>query len=126
MLPDNGNADITETAWIVNMVEADNETSFHVTVQATSEQGAIIEAEEKLAHARSVMKGVAHARTLNEARRHADILPHNKDEAHPDHRNIHLTPEQLDALDRFWADPENEPSKEGRTALAILFARSPR
>lgn len=47
MLPDNGNADITETAWIVNMVEADNETSFHVTVQATSEQGAIIEAEEK-------------------------------------------------------------------------------
>lgn len=29
-----------------------------------------------LAHARDVMKGVAKAETLDEARRHADILPH--------------------------------------------------
>jgi hypothetical protein len=75
-----------------------------------------------LAHARSVMKGVARASTLNEACRHADILPHRED-MQTAIRDTKLTKEQLAALDRFWADPENEPSKEGKQALAILFGR---
>lgn len=47
MLPDNGNTDITDCDWIVNMMEADNETGFLVTVRAVSEQGAILSAEEQ-------------------------------------------------------------------------------
>jgi hypothetical protein len=46
-LPDNGNIDITDADWCVNMMEADGETGFRVTVRALNEQGAIISAEEK-------------------------------------------------------------------------------
>lgn len=45
-LPDNGNNDITECEWVVNL--ADNaEGTKRVTVRATSEMGAIITAEER-------------------------------------------------------------------------------
>lgn len=45
-LPDNGNADIENGTWLVNMKE-DGSGSKRVTVKALSEMGAIIEAEDK-------------------------------------------------------------------------------
>jgi hypothetical protein len=47
-LPMNGCADIENAAWIVNM-QGDDGGSRRVTVQALSEMGAIIEAEERFA-----------------------------------------------------------------------------
>lgn len=78
-----------------------------------------------LAHARSVMKGVAKATTVGEARQHADILPtvedHAAHETPVDAPRKAVTPEERAALDVFLADPENEPSEEGKAALRKAF-----
>lgn len=85
---------------------------------------------KSLADARLVMKGVAKSRTVDEARTHADILPTAQDNATHEEpvaakRKAKADPyteemRQAD-LDRFMADPENEPSAEGKAALDRLF-----
>jgi hypothetical protein len=84
---------------------------------------------KSLRDARLVMKGVAKAKTVSEARQHADILPTVEDNA--DHEEpvdkvrrggfVVSDAERTAALDRFMADPENEPSPEGKAALAKAF-----
>jgi glycine/D-amino acid oxidase-like deaminating enzyme len=67
--------------------------------------------------ARELMKALAEARTLDEARLHADgIFPVDEDQA-----PAPATPENPADLERFLADPENEPSAEGKAALRRAF-----
>jgi len=80
-----------------------------------------------MAHARSVMKGVAKARTVDEAREHADILPTSEDNAEGEEPVKSLAPRRAQAeidrdLDTFMADPEGEPSEAGIAARRRLFA----
>lgn len=84
-----------------------------------------------LAHARTVMKGVAKARTVDEAREHADILPTSEDNAEHEEPVKAARPrkaayadeaERQALLDTFMADPENEPSEAGVAARQRLFA----
>jgi hypothetical protein len=76
-----------------------------------------------LAHARTVMKGVAKALTMREARMHADILPNEAERAAATtpRRAVAGDGEIKAALDRFMADPENEPTREGLDALRFAF-----
>ena len=88
-----------------------------------------------IAHARSVMQGVAKARTVDDACLHADILPTSGDNA--DHeqpvdkpkrgasKNLYADDAERDRLlDTFMADPENEPSEAGIEARKRLFGEA--
>jgi hypothetical protein len=86
-------------------------SSLHVAVHSQSQ-------------ARDVMKGVARAKSIDEACGYADILPQpgRDDEletATPADQTSDQEREQL--LERFMADPENEPSEEGKAALRKAF-----
>jgi hypothetical protein len=84
------------------------------------------------AHARSVMQGVARARTVEEACEHADILPTADDAAEHEepvdkqkrggNKALYADDAERDRLlDIFMADPENEPSEAGIAARRKLF-----
>lgn len=86
--------------------------------------------------ARAIMKGLAEARELEEARQFADVFPRlaeNSIEADDDGavnaprpRRTGLSDEERAALfERFWSDPENEPTPEGKAALRKLFGLDP-
>lgn len=89
-----------------------------------------------LADARHVMKGVAKSTTIDEANCHAQIIPQvaasalavDDDGADVTVKNAKRLAKKAadDAqrkadLDRFLADPENEPSEEGKAALRRAF-----
>jgi hypothetical protein len=89
-------------------------------------------AVRSLAHARQIMKGVAKARSIDEACEHADILPRpatNGAEQDDDGASVTVknqkrlsdSAERKAALNRFLADPENEPTEEGKAALRNAF-----
>lgn len=123
---ENGASDIdADERWIVMHMPSTQ----HIAVQSQ-------------AIARDVMKGVAKSTTINEACRYADILPRRAENgAAADDEGAEITErnerrhrkadaytdKQRDAdLDRFMADPENEPSPEGKAALHRLFGRDDR
>jgi hypothetical protein len=98
-------------------------SSLHVAVQTERE-------------ARALMKDLAEARTLEDARQFADLFPRLAESSleHDDDQAVNaprpprqakakeLSAEERAALfDRFWADPENEPTPEGKAALRKLF-----
>lgn len=101
---ENGASDIdADYRWIVMHMPS----SLHVSVHS-------------LAHAREIMKGVAKAKTVHEALLHADILPQpgrDADAPKPKKNKNYTDADRRRDIDRFWADPENEPSEEGKAAL---------
>lgn len=79
-----------------------------------------------LAHARTVMQGVARARTVDDARLHADILPTTEDNAEHEEPVKKRLPQRSQAerdadLEIFMEDPENEPSEAGIAARKRMF-----
>lgn len=94
-------------------------------------------AVRSLGQARAVMKGVAKSTTIDEANGHAQIVPQptsqpdvdrGDDGAEVSVRNQKRLAKQAEqnatrkaALDRFQADPDNEPSAEGKAALRTAF-----
>lgn len=73
--------------------------------------------------ARDLMKALAEARTIEEACEHADIFPHAEDPETPAAASSRAEEDELEraALERFLADPEDEPSAEGKAALRVAF-----
>lgn len=74
--------------------------------------------------ARELMKALAEARSIDEARQYADgIFPVDEadEELEAPRRPAAPTDQERAALARFLADPENEPSAEGKAALLEAF-----